>query len=836
METTIDSTICEDELPLTWNDSIFHHEDTITTTILAHTGADSTITMVLHVIPTTYSTLIDTVVENDLPHEWNGVEFADADTITTIIPNAGGCDSIVTMVLHVLYNTHITLDSTICADGLPLQWGDDLFTAAGTQYDTLPAANGTDTVVAKVLAVNTLPDITFSGFTNPVCPFVEDSVVVTGTAANGLAPYSYSWSGDSLRSTQDNSATVSLLGTQCGDARRLTLTVTDANGCFATDSATILIEDETAPTVGTLPTQAALVSECLFTVPDLIALVRAASSDDCTPADSLSIVQQPAAGTEISTTTNVTITVTDRCGNEATATVQVTVPQPLSVSTTNITHILCHGESTGGAMASVTGGMAPYTYQWYAAANTAISTTASISNRPAGTYSVTVTDANGCTAADTVTLNTLNGEMLPGTISANQTVCQGSPAATLTGTAASGGDNATYQWQSSTNNANFSPAATPNGQQNYTPGNVAQTTYYRRAWISAECGTVYSNVVEITVLPTYADTVAGEVCQNHPYEGHGFSVPEGETHDVGLLTRTRNLQSAHGCDSIVTLLLTVNPSTHAFDTVTLCASELPYHYAPADTTFQEGTAAVSDHSFALPTATGCDSVFNLHLVILPTYRTEEALTLCESELPYHYAPADTIFLPGTTDAEFSFRLTTESGCDSVIVLQLEIIDTALQVVSLTEDFCENFEAVLTVSGTLADYLWSTGETTQEITVTQPGTYSVSASEGDCGAVAQISIEPCEFNLFLPNAITPGNPDGLNDYFHIQERIQSQIGNFEIDIFNRWGECVFRSTDKGFRWNGEYRGRINTNVIYSYIIRCTNLRGEKFLFKGSITVL
>lgn len=91
-------------------------------------------------------------------------------------------------------------------------------------------------------------------------------------------------------------------------------------------------------------------------------------------------------------------------------------------------------------------------------------------------------------------------------------------------------------------------------------------------------------------------------------------------------------------------------------------------------------------------------------------------------------------------------------------------------------------------------------------------------------------------IFLPNAITPSISDGLNDYFCLPEAYPPLINDFEISIFSRWGELVYYSTDKNFRWNGEIRGKTSYKVVYNYLIRFHDIMGRPYLLTGSITVL
>ena len=112
------------------------------------------------------------------------------------------------------------------------------------------------------------------------------------------------------------------------------------------------------------------------------------------------------------------------------------------------------------------------------------------------------------------------------------------------------------------------------------------------------------------------------------------------------------------------------------------------------------------------------------------------------------------------------------------------------------------------------------------------------SEFGCDSIIHVSIQVAvaDIAIYLPNAITPSKSDGLNDVFSLPEKIQNQIADFEIVIFNRWGEMVFYSTDKGFQWNGEYKGKTFHDNVYQYVIHYSNPFGKMFTKKGTITVL
>ena len=466
-------------------------------------------------------------------------------------------------------------------------------------------------------------------------------------------------------------------------------------------------------------------------------------------------------------------------GADSVVTYTLTVDE-VAATVPTVTHVTCYGGNNGAATATVTGGMPNFAYAWTNAEGASVSTSTSISNQPAGTYTFTVTDMLGCTATATVTLNTLNGELQPGTIAEDQDVCEGELPLPFTGTAASGGDNGAYQWQMSTNGTDWTVAPGTNNAQNYTYPNVPTAGFsLRRAWVSQSCGTVYSNIVTISLWPNSSDTIEGAVCIGDVYQENGFNITADQTAEAGVYTFEQHFATGH-CDSMVVLVLTVNPHYEIELEDVVCEGD-GYH----------------DNGFSI-------------------------------------SPLETV---GEGNLTRTLTLHTAAGCDSVVTLHLRVIDTAVSIVSLTPDFCENLSAELMVVTDMPNYEWSTGETAPSITVTQSGRYYVTATSGDCSSTAHITVESCDGNqLLLPNAITPSNHDGLNDYFSIPERNLLYINLFEIWIYNRWGELVYYSNDKNFHWNGEYRDKIQYGTVYDYIIRYTNAAGKPEFVKGSVTVL
>ena len=385
------------------------------------------------------------------------------------------------------------------------------------------------------------------------------------------------------------------------------------------------------------------------------------------------------------------------------------------------------------------------------------------------------------------------------------------------------------------------------------------------------------NVQYMALKHSFVDTSA---CENFLW---------GDTLCQTTGTYNRTFTSVGGCDSLVTLYLAIHHHEAVADTLVLVENQLPYYFASADVTVSSDAPAFQQFVYTLPTQYQCDSVITQ--TVLVYYNVEQTFdtAVCESDLPLEwrghlYAEegtfTDTLLtvwgsdsvnvyqlfvnrkfdivlndvicegdgytaqgfvIPevetvGVDSLERTLFLQSADGCDSVVQLHLDVMDTALSIVSFTEDFCENMSAELMVVTGFEDYVWNTGEHSPNITVTVSGVYSVTASGNSCRATAHILVEGCDLQLVLPNAITPSKGDGLNDGFGIPEILQPFLYDFEIRIFNRWGEQVFHSTDKSFRWNGEVKGKLFVGTTYNYIIRYKNFSGKPYVLKGGVTVL
>lgn len=89
--------------------------------------------------------------------------------------------------------------------------------------------------------------------------------------------------------------------------------------------------------------------------------------------------------------------------------------------------------------------------------------------------------------------------------------------------------------------------------------------------------------------------------------------------------------------------------------------------------------------------------------------------------------------------------------------------------------------------------------------------------------------------YIPNAFTP-NDDGLNDYFRIVGLPAENITQYNIQIFNRWGQIVFSSKNILESWDGKMKGEICPEGDYVWVIFYENDKKMKTSNKGTVTLV
>lgn len=248
--------------------------------------------------------------------------------------------------------------------------------AAGTYTLTITDANGCTLSASEIVTTLIIPINIASSITNAACNQANGSINITLTSGNG--PFNYLWS--------NNATTQDLTNITAGT---YTVTVTDGSGC--TQVKTLTVSNVGGPNISMSGTAVSCFGSAIGT-----ASVSATGgvlpytylwSNATTDASITGL----AAGTYC-------VTVTDDNGCIAVGCFTVVQPAAIAI-TTNIQNVTCNNLNGGVITAAATGGTQPYTYSWGNGANAP-----TIGNLSPGTYCLTVTDANGCTATTCTTI------------------------------------------------------------------------------------------------------------------------------------------------------------------------------------------------------------------------------------------------------------------------------------------------------------------------------------------------------------------------------------------------------------------------------------------------
>lgn len=150
-----------------------------------------------------------------------------------------------------------------------------------------------------------------------------------------------------------------------------------------------------------------------------------------------------------------------------------------------------------------------------------------------------------------------------------------------------------------------------------------------------------------------------------------------------------------------------------------------------------------------------------------------------------------------------------------------------------KSICQGEEIQLDANVLANAYLWQDGSTGRTYKVTSPGTYRVEVIN-ECGKNSdEIIISSGSCKLMIPNAFTPGkSPNGI---FRVLKA--SNIKDFNLQVFSRWGQQVFQTNKPSEGWNGKYNGIEQPAGTYIYMVSYTdNTTGKKDFQKGTVILV
>lgn len=542
------------------------------------------------------------------------------------------------------------------------------------------------------------------------------------TPAGGTTPYTYAWSHGPV--SQD------VTGLAAGT---YTVTITDANLCSVTETRTI-----TEPTTLVLNVNS---------TNDVACFGDASGSFTISGSGGAGGYQYSVNGSAYTATTNYTgltagaYNVILRDANNCTASTTINIDQPaaaLSITVVDVTDIDCNGNAAGAIDISVSGGTANYTYNWSGPSGTF--STQDLSNILAGTYNVTVTDAQSCTETASVTVN--QNVVLSATASVSDvTVCFGNNDGAIT----------------------FTPSG---GSGSYEFSIDGGTTYQANPAFTGLTAGVYDAYIKDVGVPGTCEVQLPNVTVNQPAALPAPSLPGGNSYtSCGLLLVNAN--AGAGADKCILYNSIPAPGLGLDTSSTFVFNNLPTGtYTYYVTSYDEATDCES------PTYT----TFTIDVVnpVLITGNITDVscygdgngaidITVTGGTPPYTYAWSNgpsTQDQSGLSGGFYNVVVTDVTGCFNIRTFN--VVEFAPLTAALNPVVINGFNVKCNgeASGTVAidvnggdgnyTYTWNDANTDNPRFNMAAGSYSVTVEDGNgCSVARSINMfEPPALNLSL----------------------------------------------------------------------------------------
>ncbi len=413
-DTTMYMTLCEGSDSLEWegHDVSTFIDSTYTTSWLTVWGCDSTLTLVVDIVPAFKDTIPETICFGEPLPDWyeHSISLEKDSIYIHNIPDVSGCDTLLYYVVTVFPVTDTIIPLTLCAGAPDTTLNNVTITSDQSRiyFDTIMNSYGCDSSLIydvtilppdTTLHYDTLcvgdPEYDWNGYTVsttfedvyvatvPTESGCDSVAILTTTLINGDLTYDtvyacveYTWldgTGDTYYVSDDYLYTLGS-GTACPDTTWLHLVI--SNPAIVADPVDVLCYGDSTGSIEISVTGGVEPYNYLW------------SNGDTTQ----NISGLPAG--------SYTVTVTDALSDtlECMTTLEIEIKQPELITVNNIviTDVLVNGESTGSIEITVDGGTPDYDYLWINEAGIVVDSVEDLYNQPAGKYTLTVIDANDC--------------------------------------------------------------------------------------------------------------------------------------------------------------------------------------------------------------------------------------------------------------------------------------------------------------------------------------------------------------------------------------------------------------------------------------------------------
>lgn len=481
-------------------------------------------------------------------------------------------------------------------------------------------------------------------------------------------------------------------------------------------------------------------------------------------------------------TYNVSLTVSNSNGsNSSTQTNYITVyAKPTLV--TGGTPVLCFGGNNGSATVTATGGTSPYVYAWSGGGSGA-----TITNKPAGNYTVTVSDAHQCSSTASANI----GQPLSAislTPNATDAAC-GQPNGSVSVIASGGAGGFTYSWNT---------GATSQTVSNLASGNYTVTVKDANNCSSTTSMTINNQNVTISVTVNTSAACSGNNGSADAVVSNSTQGINGYQWNTGATSGSINNLAAGNYS--VTVILTNGCS---------------------------GTASGQVIAASGPTAS-----------LSPTNGTCQTSPSIDLSLSGGTAPFDYLWSNGATTEDvqnipagsYSVTITDANGCSASATTPVGDNST-LSVSFSTQDPTSgnNGSITATPSGGTSpySYAWSNGAQTPSINNLAPGTYTVTITDNSgCIKVSSATIVSTDITAIKGVGLIKVFPNPANDICNVTIELD-QSSAVQIEIYNHIGQSLYLSPVKNYQ-SGTEQIDISTFASGVYLVRVRLNHTDKYI--------
>lgn len=652
---------------------------------------------------------------------------------------------------------------------------------AGT-YNLTITDNNACTYTESFLVEEPFELIVSSSHTDIDC-FGESTGTAEVSVSGGSLPYIYAWS------TGGTTASINNLS-----AGSYSVTVTDANGCNDVINYNIL-QPASALSLSAITNDAFCNGESSGSIQ--IIASGGTSPYEYTWYQNSQVINQHSSQLDSILAGSYTVLVVDNHGCSHDTIIQIDEPAALVWSASTVDN-LCFGETNGTISLSINGGTGPFIFNWSNGA-----TSQNLNSLPAGTYSVTITDNNGCEQFATIDI-LQPGAPLTASVQAIDVKCFG--------------------------DSTGSVLLTSNGG----------TPVYTYLWSNGYTGENLQNVVAGTYTVTITDNNGCEA-----YSGTVISQPN---------------------DSLSLIITTIEPSCWGFDngSIDIHASggTSPYYLRWDDTDYllqnsghQDNNLATGYYQIIVTDANSCENIRTIFIDQPDSISVVGDITITScyggnngsidlfvggGTSPYSY-----LWSSGGTNEDASnlssgnyyVTITDDHGCQRVeeyYVGSMPALEIFSNIIPVSCAGNNDGSITVVISGGAGNYTytWSTGADSNTVNNLESGTYLLTITDDNgCQKIGDYVI-PESFNecIFIPSSFTP-NGDGTNDAWVIRN-IDLYPGH-QVKIFNRWGNLLYEGKPYTNPWDGTFNGNPVPGETYYYIV---DLNNGLEPYTGTVTII